>query len=436
MVACACAAPPATAQIDPPEGPIGSVTGVVWDSIAGEALVDAAVFLWDTRYRTTTDTVGRFVIEGVPVGEYQALFFHERLGRRGVSPGMVAVEVRAGEVSDLRLGTPGMATMLAFECLTAAERPDKVGAVAGRVWDAESQVGLVGAHVELSWDEGNSRTPGRIEAWTSADGWYASCAVPADVPVLVSADYYGRGAVRREIAVAENGFVQAPIALYEIEPSEVSVQLVDRTTGDAVEGAEAWLRGTEFRAVSNGAGTFSFDDVPPGEYMLMTNHLAYGTKMDTLVVPDADHLAVQMLLDNRPIEVAPIVVTAAARPVEIDRRRGGLVITKAQIDEVRQQSRDASDILRSLHVPGVMVRPNSDGSVCVGFVQGMVRMFTTGCEPMLIFVNDIRAADPYQALRLSPDAVERMVLYKPLEAGNLFGLGGGNGVWMIYTRGN
>ena len=33
-------------------------------------------------------------------------------------------------------------------------------------------------------------------------------------------------------------------------------------------------------------------------------------------------------------------------------------------------------------------------------------------------------------------AIERMVVYKPIEAGNLFGLGGGNGVWMIYTRGN
>jgi hypothetical protein len=55
---------------------------------------------------------------------------------------------------------------------------------------------------------------------------------------------------------------------------------------------------------------------------------------------------------------------------------------------------------------------------------------------MIVYINDVRATDPNLALRISPDAVERMVLYKPIEAGNLFGLGSGNGVWMIYTRGN
>ena len=39
-------------------------------------------------------------------------------------------------------------------------------------------------------------------------------------------------------------------------------------------------------------------------------------------------------------------------------------------------------------------------------------------------------------IRLPPDAVDRMVIYKPVEAGSLFGLGSGNGVLMIYTKGN
>jgi hypothetical protein len=118
------------------------------------------------------------------------------------------------------------------------------------------------------------------------------------------------------------------------------------------------------------------------------------------------------------------------------RRRGGIVVTKDQIDEVRQRSRDASDILRSLHLPGVLVRHMSNGTICVGYITGQVKMNQTGCVEMLIYINDVRATDPSIALRLPPDAIERMVLYKPVEAGNLFGLGGGNGVWMIYTRGN
>ena len=63
-------------------------------------------------------------------------------------------------------------------------------------------------------------------------------------------------------------------------------------------------------------------------------------------------------------------------------------------------------------------------------------MNQTGCVEMMIYVNDVRATDPDLALRLPPESIERMVIYKPVEAGNLFGLGGGNGVWAIYTRGN
>ena len=421
-------APEARAQV-------GIVHGMVWDSVAGEPLADAAVFLWDTPHQAVTDVDGRFRIEGVPPGDYGALFFHTRLGEMGASPGPITVRVESGQQHELSLGTPSMQTLLAMQCLTA-ERPEHVGAVSGRVSDAISQVGLSGARVTLSWQEADEREPRTLDAWTTTDGWYSTCAVPANVPILVSADYYGRENVRREISVDENRSVETAIALYETEPSRISGTLLDRTSGNAVEGAETWLRGTNFRTLTDGRGTFVFEDVAPGTYMLMTDHLAYGTKMDTLFVPYGERLAVEMLLDNRPIEIAPLTVVTDAPVVEIDRRRGGNVITTAQIDEVRQTSRDASDILRSLHQPGVIVRHQSDGSICVGYTSGQVRMFTTGCVPMLVFINDVRTTDPNLALRMSPDAIERMVLYKPLEAGNLFGLGAGNGVWMIYTRGN
>jgi hypothetical protein len=408
---------------------------MVYDSIAEGPLADAAVFLWDTPYRAVTDADGRFVITDVPPGDYSALFFHTRLGEMGASPGPVPVTVQPSTSHELTLATPGMATILGMQCLMA-ERPDRVGAVAGKVWDAASQVALSGAHVTLSWNVEGTNEPRTIEAWTSADGWYTTCAVPADVPVLVSATYYGREGIRREVAVSENGLEQAAIALYDVEPSRISGQLADRSSGSPVEGAETWLRGTDFRTLTRGDGSFVFDRVPPGTYMLMTDHLAYGTKMDTLIVPHGERLAVRMLLDNEPIEIAPLTVVTDAPPVDRDRRRGGIVIPRAQLEEVRQTSRDASDMIRSLHMPGVIVQHKSDGSICVGYSTGQVRMTHSGCVPMLIYINDVRATDPNHALRLSPDAVERMVLYKPLEAGNLFGLGAGNGVWVIYTRGN
>ena len=137
------------------------------------------------------------------------------------------------------------------------------------------------------------------------------------MPVLLTVAFIGQQGLRRE--VTENGFTEAPIDLFVLRPSRSSGHLVDATSNDAVEGAEAWLRGTRFRALSNSSANFVFQDVPPGTYMLMTDHLAYGTKMDTLIVPEESRLTVEMRLDTRPIEIAPITVTTEATEVEAAR---------------------------------------------------------------------------------------------------------------------
>jgi hypothetical protein len=414
---------------------MGAVTGVVYDSIEGRPLPDAAVFLWNTPFRTESDAEGRFSITDVPPGRYSVLFFHTTLGELGISPGPVAVEVRAGARHPITLAIPSRATLVRTQCLLE-DRPPGAGAVGGLVLDADSDVRLGGASVTLSW---NKEMPGPAThetARTDSRGWFRSCSVPSGVPVLVAATYYGRTNARREITVDEGGFTEATLPLFDYASSRVAGRLVDRESGAPVRGAETWLRGTDRRTLSDSDGTFTFDDVSPGTYMLMVDHLAYGTKMDTLDVPEGRRLSVAMLLDTRPIEVAPITVTTEATDAELARARGGVVITREQIESVTQRARDAADVIRSLHVPGIIVRHQSNGTICVGYITGQVKMNQTGCVSMMIYINDVRATDADLALRLDPAAIDRMVIYKPVEAGSLFGLGGGNGVWMIYTKGN
>lgn len=415
-------------------GQTSSVTGMVFDSLSNGPLSDAAVFLWETSHQAVSDENGHFTIDGVPPGEYSILFFHTRLGEMGVSAGPRAIRVEAGEPTRIDLGTPSVATVMTSQCLME-DVPPGSGTVAGRVSDAASEMQLGGATVTLSWHPEGEAFPEKVDTETGADGWYRACGLPLDVPLLLSVDFYGRQGPRREVRL-EDGFANASVELMELRPSRITGTLRDGESGLPVEGAETWIRGTYHRTLTDSDGHFRFDQLPSGTYMLMTDHLAYGTKMDTLVVPDGQRLLVEMMLDTRPIEIAPLTVTAEAPPVEMARRRGGIVVTRDEIDEVRQRSRDASDILRSLHIPGVLVRHSSNGTICVGYITGQVKMNQTGCVEMMIYINDVRATDADLALRLPPDAIERMVLYKPVEAGNLFGLGGGNGVWMIYTRGN
>jgi len=413
----------------------GIVFGTVYDSIANEPLPDAAVFLWETPYSAETDSQGRFRIEGVPAGDYGILFFHTRLGERGISTGSRAISVQAGVDQQIDLGMPSLATLVRSQCLMES-RSEGAGALAGKVTDSQSAIALGGARVTLSWHEEGLTVPRRLEAVTDQAGWYRSCDVPVGLPILLSVDFYGRQGRRREVTVGASGYLEANAELFASRPVDVSGRLLDSDSGEPVEGADTWLRGTKFRTLTWPNGEFSFDDVPAGTYMLMTNHLAYGTKMDTLFVPNETDLRIEMLLDNRPIEIAPLTVVTSAPPVMMAARRGGIVITSDAIDKVRQRSRDASDIIRALNIPGILVRHLTGGTICVGFSTGQVMMNRAGCVGMLIFINDVRATDANMALRLPPDAIERMVVYKPVDAGTLFGLGAAKGVWMIYTRGN
>lgn len=413
----------------------GAVTGTVYDSINAAPLADAAVFLWETTYRAVSDADGRFRIDGVPPGRYSVLFFHTQLGEMGISPGPHPVVVGADEATEVALATPSMPTVITSHCLTEAS-PEGSGVVVGRVRDGYSDVALGGSAVSITWDVAGSRGPGRRDLRAVGGGWYFTCSAPADTPLLAAASFYGRESRRLEIRVADDGVAQVDFQLYALTPSAVAGRLVDARSHAAVAGAEVWLRGTQRRVLTDGRGLFDLGEVVPGTYMLMADHLAYGPKMDTLEVPASQRLSVEMRLDTRPIEIAPLTVTVAANVPVNARVTGGIVVTREEIDGVRQRSRDASDIIRSLHIPGVLVRHQSNGVICVGYSSGQVKMNQTGCVEMMIFINDVRATDADLALRLPPDAIERMVIYKPVEAGNLFGLGGGNGVWMIYTRGN
>lgn len=414
---------------------LGAVRGVVYDSMAQAPLTDAAVFLWNTSHRAVTDAEGRFLIGDVPSGEYTLLFYHTRLGEMGISPGPLPVVVQPSDTVEVRLATPSTFTMKVTPCMLEDAGPG-TGTLAGWVGDGATGMSLPQARVELSWTPDGSTRPQHLQLETDAGGWYRTCAAPSGTPITATASFFDRTGLRRELTVAEGGVVEAAFLLWELEDASVVGRIVDATTRSGVGDAEVWLRGTEHRSVTRSDGAFDLGDVHPGTYMLFARHLQYGTKQDTLIVSSGTDVSVEMRVDTRPILIAPITVTVEAERAT-RRAMGGLTITKAQIDEVRGRARDAADILQSQHLPGVIIRRRSDSSLCVGYTSGQVRMLNNtsgGCVPMMVFINDVRATNTDLALQMPPESIDRIVIYKPLEAGNLFGAGAANGVLVIYTR--
>ena len=163
----------------------------------------------------------------------------------------------------------------------------------------------------------------------------------------------------------------------------------------------------------------------------------YGSHAASALAPDSP--GKNSMQAFQALAVIPtVVVIAVAAGGQSVRKQEGIVYGSVYDSTMGEPvARVVVDVIRSQNIPGIIARHRSDGSVCVGYSTGQVRMmFDTGCLPMLVFLNGAPVSNTEMVYQLPPDAVDRLMIYKPLEAGNLFGLGAGNGVILIYRKGN
>jgi hypothetical protein len=85
------------------------LTGVVWDSTRAKPLQGATIYLSGTQHSTATNERGRYVLEGLPEGEYVVSYMHPRLDSLSVIPETRPVELRRGEAARVNLGVPAIA---------------------------------------------------------------------------------------------------------------------------------------------------------------------------------------------------------------------------------------------------------------------------------------------------------------------------------------
>ena len=419
-------ADPALAQ----DGPSGTVTGFVFDSTRSLPLNGATVALWETAFTTTTDAEGQFVLEGVPVGDYTAVFFHPRLQYLGLGSGHAQVSVRTGGENGVVLTTPSMPTILRTQCLLEGT-PDGHEVAVGLVSDARSGVPMAGARVTMRWEETGGRAQ-RIDAEAGPEGWFHACAVPSGARVAVRAYFLNMSSTRQEFSV-DGGTTRVDLLLGEYSDARVSGTLRDQLSGEAVRGAEVRLEGTNHFTVSDDQGLFEILDVDPGEYTLAVSHVGYPTRRETVDFnSDLGH-HLQIALSANAIELEPIVVTVEQDAIQEQLNMGGHLISSADVDAVRFRSRHLADVLQHQQVPGLQVR-RQEGQLCAQFGSGTVRVRRNECEPVMVYIDNARVSDPTVALDMPPEAIDRLVIFRPVEAGALFGTGAARGVIMVYTK--
>ena len=160
-----CRAPP-----PPPPPPLGTVSGCACDEDEGAWVASANVFIVPPSgdiLVATTDSVGCFLLEGVPTGGHvlkieQGAFYEEH-------------DVQVLEGQDTRIETPD--TCEAPE--PPPPPPPGTGTVEGRVCAPDGSTWLSAATVWIELDDGT-----RVEATTDAEGRYRLEGAPAGTQTL------------------------------------------------------------------------------------------------------------------------------------------------------------------------------------------------------------------------------------------------------------
>ena len=179
------------------EAQSGRIEGALRDSlltrVAGAAqplpyrpLVNATVTLDGGARRATTDSLGRFVFEGVAPGMHRIAYYERWLEQTGLGPLGGEVQVTADSTTRLLMATPSLLTLHRMHC--QSDLGEGYGVLLGEVRDAAGEP-VVGVQVRGRWRELAPEAARSTEmrelsvirrGLTTSSGSYVLCAVPLD----------------------------------------------------------------------------------------------------------------------------------------------------------------------------------------------------------------------------------------------------------------
>ena len=395
---------PASAQTVRP-----TVSGVVFDSVAGRPLFRASVQLTGMSdsiagrsVSSVTDRDGLFSFPDLAPGRYVAGFFHEVLDSMGIEGVPVAVDVGERDRS-LDLATPSARTIIRTLCGPRAVG-DSVGLLLGHILATSGGGPLPGAAVTAEWGETLIQR-GHVglrnvssSATAIGPGWFALCDVPAAVELTISASHEAdtTGFVNLEVPNAGVRYATFYVGGSRRVPSAQvdTITAVDSTAvplnvemiwrgeaeltgvvrdenGGPVPGARVFVRGTNLSATTNDRGYFGLDSLPGGTHTAEVRALGYLPTVTIVHLSPERPVQAEIFIGDRAVTLETVRVQAtlvfsrnlARFQTNRDRNPSGVFVGPREIERFRGMR--FSNLVQS--VPGVRLSYQGGFTVLMDF---------------------------------------------------------------------
>lgn len=441
-------APSAAAAQAAPSGAgvaAGTVRGSVFDSTAMKPLGGARVVVMGTTATGWSDDDGTFRVTGVPTGTHAVTFFHARLQALGLGAPSVRVQVPERGDASVELAVPSEPTLLSAWCAAESEGR-RYAPLAGFVRDSITGVPLPRSVVTLRvTDNATGESLGTYSGRTDDAGYYRFCNVPAGRTVTAQA-HFGNSSGQRttfRMSVDEARFQDLELAM--AEAGRLAGTVRDYGTGQPVDGATVRVLGTDVRQVTDAEGKFRLTDVPPGRHLVMTEHLAYEDRTDSITVFSDELVGVEVRLSPEAVVLEGLVVTARARGAEVipDLGRRVDMMTRIDIEEILARGpQNVGDLLRHARIPGLTITETRIADPTTGIIvpglciEGGRSRQMQGCRMVQVYVDGARLPSPAEfLLSIDPEFIESIQFLSGVEAATRFGGNvSGNGALLITTN--
>lgn len=257
------------------------ITGIVVDSVRGVGLQGADVMVSGLASTATTDSVGRFAIEGIPPGTYQVGVFHPVIEALGLTLTTKPFVLGRDSTGIANLAIPSGKTLARRYCGKELTQ-SAPSAVAGRVLDPDNDTPLPGASITLAWVDiavsGRMdlvQTPHELHTVTDSSGFFRFCGLPEDVDGTVRASH--SGVTTGEVPVVTSGnpltFENLAIARPRVIVKRGIVQgMVFSVDARPLGGARIEARPSGVSNVTRYDGFFSLGEVPTGTQLIVVSH--------------------------------------------------------------------------------------------------------------------------------------------------------------------
>lgn len=182
----------------------------------------------------------------------------------------------------------------------------------GIVIDDESEIPLPGAIVRLVYED-EAGLPSLPDVTTTSDerGRYRFCQLEAFRRVKVRATYLLRRGKERRLELERPQDLELKVDLGD--PAFIVFTIVDADDGAPVEGATVELSPIPVAGVTNQYGRATFRAIPPGDYELTVQHIAYAERTELISLEEEQLAELRVELRTQAIALAPLEVQITGR---------------------------------------------------------------------------------------------------------------------------